>query len=161
MEDIKNEEVKQEVKTIDLSGLKNRTKIEINGEPDKFIELDLSDMGLVTRLNEEMPKLYSFADELGKVEINDDDPDIIVKKTAEQISKADSKMREVVNRIFDYDVCSVCVPTGTMIDSINGRFRFEILIDIIGELYNQNITAETKRIKARINQHTQKYVGRK
>ena len=139
---------------INLDGVK-RKRFRINGIPGAIVELNLSDLSIVDRLERGMQKL---AAEMAAIsEISDDD-----ENTSDKLAQADQKMREYVDYIFDYPVSAVCAPKGsTMFDPNNGLFRYETIIDGLTKLYADNINAEYKKINARLKKHTDKYVSKK
>lgn len=167
-----NEETKEEVETpveettssipsVDLS-IFNKTKYSINGDPCKTIELDPSDLNIITRLNTQYKKLQKLGEKaqnlLSGLDDTKDDEEFM-QDAANALSSVDKEMRECVNAIFDYDVCSVCVPTGSMYDPVNGSFKFEYLVTTLLNLYEDNLTKEGKKLQAKISKHTGKYTS--
>ena len=167
---LENEEVKEEVveepteeiKNIDLTVF-NKKKFSVNGDPNKIIELDVSDLGVVTRINDQYPLLQKLSDKVGnlssKVEgLNEVD---MLSVTSKELKEIDAEMRKAVDTIFDYPVSKVCVPTGSMYDPIGGRLRYEHLVDTLIKLYDENLNSEIKKIQARVSKHTAKYSKKK
>ena len=66
-----------------------------------------------------------------------------------------------LNGIFDFDVASVCAPSGTMLDVHDGKFMYEHIISSLTGLYENNLAEEYKKMNERINQKTAKYRGKK
>lgn len=167
---LENEEVKEEVveepteeiKNIDLTVF-NKKKFSINGDPNKILELDVSDLNIVTRLKEQYPKLEKLAAKLSTItEENDKLSDSeLLDSTANSLKELDKQMRECVDTIFDSNVSAICVPTGSMYDPVGGKFRYEHLINIILSLYDENLTDEANKIKSRVSKHTAKYTKKK
>lgn len=125
----------------------------IDGDENSVIYLDPSDMNILNRIQEfsaEVDVVLSSLKELSE-------EDEVVPKLAE----TDAQMRELINKLFDYDVCSVCVPSGTLFDAIGGQFKFEIIVDGLSKVYADNISAEMKKVTDRMSQHTKKYVKKK
>ena len=139
---------------INLEGIK-RSRFRINGRNDAIIELNLSDLSIVDRLEKGMQKLSV---EMSKISNIPDDEE----NYSEIMHQADQNMREYVDYIFDYPVSAVCAPQGsTMFDPTNGVFRYEHIIDGLTKLYADNINDEYKKINARLKKHTDKYVSKK
>lgn len=162
-EEVKKEEVVEEkpISTnIDLSEFKKK-KFTINGDIDKIIELDPSDLNIITRLQNEYPKLQAMAKKMDGINIEGLDEETTINKVGSTLKEIDMAMRKCVDTIFDYPVSDVCVPTASMYDPINGKFRFEILIDKLSVLYNANLSAEIKKIESRVNSRTNKYTRKK
>lgn len=147
---------------IDLSALRKK-RIRINGDDSKIIELNVSDMGVVTRLQEAYDRLISLAnkynlqEEESKAEADSDDFD--VDKTVETLRILDKEMRELIDFIFQANVSEVCASDGTMADPINGQFRFEYIIEKFLAVYDKNFTAEFKKMSRNVKKRTSKYTG--
>lgn len=147
---------------LDLSS-SARTKIRINGDNSKVLELNLSDIGIITRLNDAYPKLNDLQAEVTKVasaEISDDDMEAL-SIIGEQFKVIDQKMRDIVDKIFDFPVCDICCDGGSMYDPVAGQYRFEYIIENLSKLYGDTINAEYKRMKNRMETHTAKYTKKK
>ena len=128
-------------------------RFRINGDNNAIIELNVSDMGIMNRLETGMENLHKALNEIAS--ISDDDSDF-----RDKLKKADQKMREYVDYIFASPVSAVCAPAGsTMFDPKDGVYRFEAIIDGLTKLYEDNLNAEFNKIKARMNAHTAKYTA--
>ena len=145
--------MEENLKNVDLE-LFDKEKFTINNDPNRVIELDLSDTNVVVRLNEIYPKLVELAQ---NVSINEDSD---MEEVAHFLKNTDLQMREYIDNIFDSKVCDACVPNGNMFDVKNGFFRFEIILEKLLALYNQNLDKELNKVKERVSKHTQKYVGK-
>lgn len=148
-----------DIQDIDLS-IFNKKKFSINGDTDRIIELDVSDLNILTRIKEQYPRLEELAASIS--ELKEIKPDTLsetelIDETATKLSEVDKEMRKIVDIIFDSNVSEVCVPTGSMYDPINGTFRFEHLINTLIKLYDENLTQEAKKIKANLNKRLNKY----
>ena len=47
-----------------------------------------------------------------------------------------------------------------MYDPINGKFRYEHIIDTLSGLYTEDISKGMKKISTRVKKHTDKYTGK-
>ena len=138
---------------INIDGIKKQ-KFRINGDPQAVIELNLSDLGIQSRLEEGLSKLQ---EEMSKIaDMNNDDENL-----SELMKQANDKMCEWIDYIFDSPVSAVCAKGGTMYDPFNGVFRYEHIIDSLTRLYTDNLNEEYKKIRSRIQKHTDKYTGKK
>ena len=136
---------------INIEGVK-KTAFRINGRNDSILELNLSDVHMVERLE----KGYKIIqEELTRV-ANLPDTDNVI----EELDKADKIMREQLDYIFDSNVSEVCGKGGSMYEPYNGSYRFEHILTTLLKLYNDNLSAEYEKMKKRIEQHTNKYVGK-
>lgn len=143
-----------ELQNIDLSVFRKK-QFTIDGDENRILELDTSDLNIIKRIKEFYPKLEQLKEKVQN--IPDFKEDQIIDM-AEFLDEIDSEMRVAVDTIFDSNVCEVCVPNGSMYDPINGRLRYEILIDVLGKLYDENLSAEIKKVNKRVEKHTAKYV---
>lgn len=153
---------KNNVIDIDLS-VTRKQRFRINEDDSRILELNISDMNIVVRLRDSYPKLNDLAVEVGTLYEDDDNEDDIseIVKFGNQLESIDNKMRELVDYIFDSNVSEICAPDGSMYDVFNGQFRFEIIIEKLIGLYEENIGAEYKKLSTRIQKHTDKYVKKK
>ena len=135
---------------IDLSVTKKK-QFRIDGDDSRIIELNTSDMLIIERLNEVYPKLESLSAKTA--ELSSDDIDGGVKA----LKDIDKEMRELLDYSFDSPISSACAPDGSMYDLFNGEFRFEHIITVLLNLYEENITKEFNSMEKRINKHTAKY----
>lgn len=157
----------EEIKDISLSSKKS---FRIDGDNDRIIYLDVSDMNILVRLEEVYPEIRKLAVEATEKVSNintskDSDEDSEDSNGLTDLSKIltdiDKSMREKVNYIFASDICDICVPNGNMFDPVNGEFRFEHLIGVLTTLYANNIEGEFKKIQSRVKKHTAKYTGKR
>lgn len=156
--------VPNNVISLDMSDA-TRTKIWINGDCQKVISLNLTDMGIVARFSDAYPKLLELQDGIsntiasGKPEDMDDISEI--STFASQFKSIDKKMREYVDFIFDGKVSDVCCDGGSMYDLVaGGWWRFEYIIDKLGNLYHVEFGKEMKANEKRMKMHTERYTGK-
>lgn len=148
---------------IDLSALRKK-RIRINGDDNKIIELNVSDMGVITRLQEAYDRLISLAntynlqEEESKAEADDGSFD--EAKAIETLRILDTEMRDLIDFIFQANVSEVCADDGTMADPINGQFRFEHIIEKFLAVYDKNFTEEFKKMSRNVKKRTSKYTGK-
>ena len=147
--DEKNINAQDGIIDINIEGVK-RQRFRINGDPKAIIELNLSDIGIAQRLEEGLEKLQAEMEKISN--LPDDD-----ESMSEKMKQADKQMREYIDYIFDYPVSAVCAKYGTMYDPYNGMFRYEHIIDALTKLYTDNLNDEYKKMKTRIQKHTDKY----
>lgn len=152
-----------DILNLDLSATKG-TVIQVNGDPDTQIVLNLSDFGIYDRLKEGLTQLYDvfveLKDKMGE-EAQAEDPegdDSGVPKFIEAMKESDAKMRGIIDYIFSSPVSEVCAPNGYMFDIFEGQLRFEYIINAITKLYESNINKEFYNIKSRINSKLPQYV---
>lgn len=152
-----NDEVKNDIQNINLE-IFNKKKFTINGDSSRILELDVSDLNIITRIKEQYPVLEKLADKVASISLKEDASDLeIVNEASDKLKEVDDEMRESIDKIFDSNVSEICAPSGSMYDPINGKFRYEHIIDTLIKLYDENLTAEVKKIQKRVSKHTAKY----
>lgn len=141
-----------------------RTKIWVNGDCTKVLELNLTDLGIMGRAKDamkELDELQAEANALVSAEVPDnletEEDNKKFDEVIETFRNIDNKMRKIVNGIFDFDVCDICCDGGSMYDPIGGQYRYEYIIDRIMALYGDSWEKETKLSKDRMKSHTAKY----
>lgn len=146
------------IQDIDLSETKKK-QFRVNGDNNAILSLNTSDLSILSRLNKLYPKLQKLAgDAIAEMlPDTDDDSEEYIKKSAEVLEKIDADMRNALDELFDANVSEVCAPSGTMYDPINGKLRFEHIVDVLSGLYEQNLKKEMSLTTERISKHTKKY----
>ena len=143
---------------LDLSPIRKK-RIAINGDENRILELNTSDLNITNRLSEAYPKLTELAHQISTLVMPETEDDVADLKAAADAWKAiDDEMRNLMDYIFDSNVSEMCAPSGSMYDPINGKLRFEWLIDILSDLYERELQAEFNKVTKRIEKHTSKYV---
>lgn len=153
---VKEKEVVTEVPTdvvdLDLSAIQKK-RIRINGDNTKILELNLSDMNIVTRIQEAYPKLDAIQKRVMKyAESANGNEEADVKA----LKDFDNEMRDLVDFIFNANVSEICADDGSMYDPMGGMFRYEYILDKITSLYESNLNAEFKKMRARVNKYAKK-----
>lgn len=149
----------KDVQDIDLSATK-RKRFRINGDNNKILELNTSDLNIATRLSKSYDKLNAYMDEVGAALQDISDDEISEEQQSlieEQLEKIDTEMKEEMDYIFDAPVSKVCCDGGSMYDPFEGMFRFEHIIDALTKLYENNLNAEFTKMKRRVSAKTSKY----
>lgn len=143
---------------INLSATRKK-RFRIDGDNNRYLELDISDMGIITRLDNLYPKLQKLAQDASVKQLSKEDADNerALTKISQALIKIDAQMRQIVDEIFDSNVSEMCAPSGTMFDPFNGEFRYEHIVDVISNLYKENVKKEFKQMAARMKKHTAKY----
>lgn len=131
-----------------------KQRFRINGDPKSVIELNLSDLGISDRLKKGVDKLEEEMSKISAIPSEDEN-------LSEKMAQANKVMCDWVDYIFDSPVSEVLCKSGTMYDPYNGAFRYEHILDSLTKLYTDNINAEYKKLKARVQKHTAKYTSKK
>ena len=145
---------------IDLTATrKKRFHVNRGTGAEGVLELNTSDMSVITRLEDLYPKLEKLGQEasLKQVTAEENSNERMTARIAKTLEKIDSQMREIVDEIFDSNVSEICAPDGSMFDPFNGEFRYEHIISTLSKLYEGNISAEFTKMSDRIKKRTSKY----
>ena len=153
---------------LDLTDLRKK-RIRINGDDNKILEINTSDVGVITRLNENSDKLDKISEKASSLSDNNIKDDENFKELAVTLKELDTEMRVLIDDIFQSNVCEICASDGSMFDPINGSTRWEIIVSslislyedtIIKEMEKENSTFDKSKNKQRIHYHTDKYTGK-
>lgn len=146
--------VNNNIVDIDLS-ITRKKRFRIDGDDNRIIELNTSDMTILNRLDEADKQLRELADKatFGMSETGEDDNADAVK----ELLATDKQMRAIIDYLFDAPVSDVCAPDGSMYDPFNGKYRFEHIMEILFALYEKNISEEIKKMRKNVQKHTDKY----
>ena len=154
--------MQNDIVDINLSAIRKK-RFRIDGDDNRILELNTSDLGVLSRIKEAYPKLQ----ELNERAIQDwpkGDKDHVGEEDYEAVVNVlkgiDTEMRQLIDYIFNSNVSEVCAPDGTMYDPIDGQFRFEHIINCLVALYENNIDLEVKQISNRVRKYTDKYTGK-
>ena len=142
---------------IKIGGIQ-RKRYRINGDDSKIIELNPSDFNITVRLNEAYPKLAKCESRIAELNVSENNEDNL-ESFAKTLSELDNEMRELIDYIFDSQVSDICCDGGSMYDLIDGYMRYEVIVDNLVKLYEDNISKESKKIQKRIKSHTSKYTS--
>lgn len=143
-----------------------KKRFRIDGDDTRILELNTSDLNILARLKDAYPKLIDLADNafknLPEVDNTSVDYDFMTDEATTEVIQtlkdADKNMRNLVDYIFDSNVSEMCAPNGSMYDPLNGKFRFEHIIDTLAVLYESEVSNEMSKIANRVKKHTDKYV---
>lgn len=143
--------------------LSQRKDFRIDGDNNRVLSLDISDLNVITRLDEAYPKMKAAALEASEklAKVSDADDADIIAEMAKALKGIDEGMREQIDYIFDAPVSATCAPKGTMYDPYNAGFRFEHIIEVLTNLYSNNVSSEFKKMQERVSKKTAKYTKRK
>ena len=142
---------------IEITPIK-RKRFRLNGDPDKVIALNMSDLGLYSRLEKGYAKLRQIASEIADVDFDPEKDDVETLETAmSTLDKLNDAMKEQIDYIFDAEVADKACDGGTMYDPYNGTLRYEHILETLLGLYESNISKEFKAMQRNMAKHTAKY----
>ena len=135
----------------------NRKQFRINGDDKRIIELDISDFGILNRLRESYPRLQELG--IKGFEFDEDDENIKLGEFMDSLNAINDEMISIIDYIFDSKVAKVCADSKPLYNMVAGKFIFEIILDVLFNLYSDNIRAEFGQMSQRMKSHTNKYTG--
>lgn len=142
---------------INLSELTPKKQFRIDGDNNKILELDVSDIGISKRLKAIYPKLTSLVTDALNIQYDDNLEEVNIDEVADKLDVIDVKMRELLDELFDANVGEVCFVDKHMYSPYNGKFVFEILIETLSKLYENNFNTEFAEMEKRMKKHTANY----
>ena len=138
--------------------ISDKQRYTINGNKDKFIELNPGDVGIIARLGNFIADTEILIKEYEGLFTEDSD-NVDVKEFSKQFTDIDNKLRDLINKLFDYDVCSVCAGGGSMLDLQDGEYRYVTIVETLLTMYENTISSETDKLTKKMRKHTDKYTG--
>ena len=139
--------------------ISDKVRYTINDNPDKYIELNPGDFGIVARLGDTIPILNGLVTKYENLAMDDSEDDIDKALTtfSTQFKEIDSEIRKAINILFDYDVSAVRAGGGSMLDLQDGEYRFSVIISTLIEMYADTISKEMDKMLNKMKKHTDKY----
>ena len=148
-----------DIQDVDLSVIKKK-RFRINGDNNRILELNTSDLNILSRLTTAYDRLQNYMTEVGKILSGLPDDELtedVQRVAAEQLKAIDANMRKELDYIFDAPVSKVCDDGGSMYDPYEGAFKFEHIIEAVLKLYERNLDSEFSKIRKRVSSKTSKY----
>lgn len=162
--DTENKTVEPEVVDIDL-GFVEKKKFRINGDFNRMLELNVSDLNVFSRLKTDYPKLNKLLkdaqEKIAAIPDDTEDKTVSLDRLADTLDDIDAQMRALIDHIFDTNASEICAPSGNMFDPVGGQWRFERILDKLTNLYTNGLHAEFDKVKANVEKKTSKYTKKK
>lgn len=144
---------------INIGGIEKK-RFRINGDDNKILELNTSDLNIASRFSEAYPALIECEKQVTELQesANEDTDELdSISMFSEKLKSIDTKMKELMDFIFDSNVSEICAGNGSMYDPLDGYMRYEVIIDRLSDLYTDNLGKEMKKVQSRMKTHTAKY----
>lgn len=142
-----------------------RKRFRIDKDDNRILELDTTDLSIIDRFQKKYVEMLDLIDnafkDVSADNLQDENGEMnteYVNNVIGSITDVNLKMRELIDQIFNSNVSEVCAPYGSMLDPINGKFRFEHIFDTLIPLYENDIDTEMKKMNTRVQKHTSKYI---
>ncbi len=149
---------KNNIVDINLS-VPDKKQFRIDGDDNRIIELNTSDLSILSRIQSCYPKLDALGVKATSLS-SDMENEGSAEKIVTVLAEIDKEMRDILDFVFDSKIADICAPSGTMFDMFNGQFRFEHIMDTLIKLYENNIDSEYKLMAKRVKKRTSKYTGK-
>lgn len=175
-DELKNKPVEKNIQTLDLD-IDTRKKFAINGDLTRVIAIDTADIGVIQRLREAMHKMNSLQQKFDKISksangleerakkteyIEDDVPGFTqdIDTFSDDLADLELAMRELVDGIFDSPgMCEIILGNASVFSPVNGRVKYEQIIDTLVKLYENDIATEVSKLnREKIKTKTSKYI---
>ena len=161
-----NEPVNDEIIALDLSVTKKK-KFRFNKDDSRILELNTSDLNLLSRVSETYPKLQALQDKASKlmdgIEVDETNEELTMASAttmAERLRNIDNEMRGYLDYMFNANVSEITAPDGSMYDPFQGSFRYEYIINLLITQYETNLRTEFGKMEKQLKKHTEKYTRR-
>lgn len=130
----------------------NYKEFAINGDENNTVKINVSDVGILTRLQDALERIDGIAEDVEKKEKQD------ISK-ADLFKEQDERVREMVNKIFDTDICTSALG-GTNAFSVasNGKPVIVNLLEALIQILVQEIKADQTAAQIKLEDKTDKYV---
>lgn len=133
----------------------NYKEYAINGDESNTIKLDVSDVGFIERAKKGMAELEEYQKELDNIDSPSEDI----------FEQMDKKAREIMDRIFDCDVCTKVLGNKNCFSiASNGKpilINFlEAFLPIVAEDFGQAATAQKTQLEAKTEKYTAPVVSK-
>ena len=147
---------------IDLSATRKK-RLRIDGDANRILELNVSDMNLLSRLTDSYPKLEKLQEKAMKIseQVASDGDNFDEVKLGKDLKQIDKEMRDILDKIFNANVSEVCAPDGSMFDPFGGVCRYERIINALVRAYEDNIAKEAESLRKNVGKYVNKKQGKK
>ena len=157
--------IKSEPEIVDVDlGFVEKKRFRINGDYNRMLELNVSDLHIATRLRVGYPKLQKLLGEAQKsiaaIPEKEDELEEL-GALADTLMAIDKEMRSIIDYIFDTNASEICAPSGSMYDPVGSDFRFVHIIETLANLYSTGLADEFNKVKNKVESKTSKYTGKK
>ena len=134
-----------------------KTRFRINGDNDKILELNTTDPNILPRLNKGYKELIKLTEKVSSLNYSENGGEDENDKLSKALEDIDAQMKEKLDYIFDSNVGEILGGNSSMYSIRDGMFRFETVIETLGNLYEQDFNKEFEAMRKRVGKHTSKY----
>nr|DAE06056.1 MAG TPA: tail assembly chaperone [Siphoviridae sp. ctsxw88] len=157
----------EQLQNINLN-LNTRKKFMIDNNPNKIIELDVTDLGIAKRYADSINKMQELNETYKSIQatvdsMNEENKEETVTKInefSEQMGKLERQMRDIIDFVFDSPISDIILENTSAFSPVQGKFiKYEQIFEVLSGLYTKHIKSDIDKISKRnVSKHTAKYV---
>lgn len=114
--------------------------------------IDLSDTNMVKRADVAKENILAYIDEATKIADQETDA-----KAIDMITEIDTKIKEELNKLFNYDVSSVVFADTNCLSTSKGVTAVELFLEAISPVIEKEFEQETQAASSRVSKYTERY----
>lgn len=123
----------------------------INGDENNTIRINVSDIGIITRIQDAMSKADNIAEEVSEREKNEDKTQLL--------KEYDQRARDMVNDIFGGDVCTAALGSVNVFSvASNGKPVLVNFLEALLAVVVQEIKSAQTAAQIKLEEKTDKYI---
>ena len=117
----------------------------INGDENNVVKINTSDYGIFTRAKEKAKEMSSLENKATKAEEKDD---------LTKLADVEKEVRDLLNYIFNTDVCTPAFGNANCLSPCNGEPLFIGFFNALMQILEEDMVAETKKFNANVSKYT-------
>lgn len=151
--------------------LSTKKKFTIDGDPNRVIELDISDINIINRATTAFKNIENLKNDWEKLptleELDSDNVDTeILHNTVDKIdefsdefSAIENQLKNEIDFMFDSPISNTIFGTSSPFSIVNDKFKFEHTIDVLMSLYEEQLQGDLKKLnKSKVVNKTRRYI---
>lgn len=161
-------------------GVDTRKKFAVEGDLTRIIRIDTQDLNVINRLRNAIDKMESVETKFnelaaksneidqkrnadGEFDVSIDELTADTTEFSDKFMALEIEMRNLVDGIFNSPgTCDVILEDSSIFSPVNGKLKYEQIIDTLIGLYETNLTAEVAKInREKIKAKTAKYTNKR
>jgi hypothetical protein len=138
--------------------------IEFNGDPNKIIRINPTDMAFVNRIASLSDNAKAISEKYGDINfdsvrelknLDSDDPDFEkMKEAAETLDKVEKSIRELIDSTFESPVCDIVFGKTSCISPAGGMPIYLNFIGVIFEFIKTEMEKQNAKSEAKMSKYT-------
>ena len=116
------------------------------------VTIDLSDTNMAKRADVAKENILAYIDEATKIADQKEDAKVI-----DMITDIDAKIKEEINKLFNYDVSSVVFGNTNCLSTSKGVTFVEHFLEAVAPIIEKEFEQETQAASSRVSKYTERY----